>query len=143
MPEEPQKEIYSSPEEEIKALEQKLEAKKRELQEQGTAVEEKDVFREILKEHISKSRLSPSAPAGLPAVQPLPPHLKPQADDLQKKEEREAQVKQLVEIALTRNIQDAVKVAEQATPYLLDELHDHLVDDFYEKLLALRKLKAL
>jgi len=49
----------------------------------------------------------------------------------------------LVEVALTRTIHEAVKVAESATPYLLDELHDHLVDDYYEKLVALRKIKAL
>lgn len=144
MPEEQQKEIYSSPEEEIRALEQKLEAKKRELREQGAEIEEKDAFREILKEHIDKSRSSSKLPATqYPTQSTLPADLQKHARDLKKKEEREAQVKHLVEIALTRNIQDAVKVAEQATPYLLDELHDHLVDDFYDKLLALRKLKAL
>ncbi len=142
MPEEQQKEIYASPEEEIKALEQKLEDKKRELQEQGTEVKEKDTFREVLKEHIDKARVPTSARIIQPATQ-LPSNLQNQAAELKKKEEREAQVKHLIEIALTRNIQNAVKVAEQATPYLLDELHDHLVDDFYEKLLALRKLKAL
>ena len=144
MPEEQQKEIYSSPEEEIRSLEQKLDAKKRELQEQGALVEEKDAFREILKEHIDKSRSSSKLPAAQsPTQPPLPADLQKHARDLKKKEEREAQVKHLIELALTRNIRDAVKVAESATPWILDELHDHLVDDFYDKLLALRKLKAL
>lgn len=126
------------------ALEQKLDAKKRELREQGARVPEKDAFREILKEHIDKSRSSPQLPVGQsPTPPPLPADLQKPARDLKKKEEREAQVKQLIELALTRNIRDAVKIAESATPWILDELHDHLVDDFYSKLLALRKLKVL
>ena len=62
---------------------------------------------------------------------------------LKKLEELEKQVRELVAIALQRSIQHAVKAAERETPYLLDELHDHLVDDYYEKLVALRKIKNL
>ncbi len=123
----------------MQALEQKLADKKKELQERGEKIpEERDIFREILREHIQKSRIPiQTPPVSVPA---LPTHLQKPGEDLKKKEEREEQVKYLIELALTRTIQDAIKVAEAATPFLLDELHDHLADDYYEKLVALRKI---
>lgn len=138
-------EQFSSPEEEIKALEQKLEAKKKELQDQGTAREEKEVFREVLKEHVEQAR-PPSelaAPSAISPAKPLPSDLQKHADELKEKEKREEQVQKLIELALARGIGDAVKIAESATPWLLDELHDHLADDYYEKLVALRKIKPM
>ena len=137
-----------SPEEEIKNLEQQLEAKKRELAVAGApAKEEKEVFREVLKEHIETLR--PSAPpadtAILPA--PLPPIAAPAPQDVvaevKKDEANEATVRMLVEKAMTGTIEDAVKEAQKISPYMLDELHDHLVDDMYDKLVVLRKIKAL
>lgn len=140
MPQDTREEVYTSPEEEVQALEQKLADKKKELEERGEKIpEERDIFREILREHIQKSR-TPASPTPTPI--PLPAHLQKSGDDLKKKEELEEQVRHLVELALSRTIQDAVKVAESATPFLLDELHDHLADDFYEKLVALRKIKV-
>lgn len=140
MAQDSREEGYASPEEEIEALEQKLADKKKEFEERGEKVpEERDMFREILREHIQKSR-TPISPT--PTPPPLPAHLQKTGDDLRKKEEREEQVKHLIELALTRTIQDAVRVAESATPFLLDELHDHLADDYYEKLVALRKVKV-
>ncbi|MBI2640314.1 MAG: hypothetical protein HYW91_00290 [Candidatus Sungbacteria bacterium] len=149
MPQDSQKEKgAASAEEEILELERKLEEKKRELAESGAApVEEKEVFREVLREHVEEAR--PQAPGEGPAVlapsvtHVLADDLKKKADEVKKKELREEQVRELIEFALTRTINDAVKVAERATPWLLDELHDHLVDDYYEKLVQLRKLKQL
>ncbi len=149
MPQDSQKEKGSaSAEEEILELERKLEEKKRELAESGAAsAEEKEVFREVLREHVEEAR--PQAPAEAPSVSApsvthvLADDLKKKVDEVKKKELREEQVRELIEFALTRTIQDAVKVAERATPWLLDELHDHLADDYYEKLVQLRKLKAL
>lgn len=138
-----------SPEEEIRELERRLEEKKRLLTESGKEIpHEKEVFREVLKEHIES--VKPSAKDGEFGITPvagvapgLPTDLQSRADDLKKKEEREEHVRELIEIAMTHSIESAVKVAQEATPYLLDELHDHLVDDFYEKLVALRKIKEL
>ena len=139
------REQVSSPEDEIRVLEQKLAEKKKELEAKNQPVSpEKEIFREVLKEHIESVRPSASypAPSGV-APQPsvasgLSP--KPTDDDKKKKEEREEIIKQLIEVALSRNIETAVKIAENESPYLLDELHDHLVDDYYDKLVALRKL---
>ena len=137
-----------SPEEEIKKLEQQLEQKKRELTETGAAPkEEKEIFREVLKERIES--LKPSAPS-VPSVPyaPSPPTVTPAAPhdtaaDVKKKEEEEQAVRALVEKAMTGTIEDAVKEAQKISPYMLDELHDHLVDDFYAKLIALRKIKSM
>lgn len=149
MPQDSQKEKGSaSPEEEILELERRLEEKKRKLAEGGAPPkEEKEVLREVLREHVEEAR--PQAPGEAPSVSApsvthvLADDLKKKADEVKKKELREEQVRELIEFALTRTIQDAVKVAERATPWLLDELHDHLIDDYYEKLVQLRKLKRL
>jgi len=144
----PEKSI--SPEEEVRALELKLQEKKRELAEKGVEFpHEKEVLREVLKTHIEQSRTGQegaplaSVSTPTPSSQPLTPTQQQMADDLKKKEERKEQVQALIEYALTRTIEQAVKIAENATPWLLDELHDHLVDDYYEKLVALRKIKDI
>lgn len=133
--------------EEIQKLEQQLEEKKRALAEAGAAVpEEKEMFREVLKEHIETLRpaLPPTAPT--PQV-PLPPAPAPITHDteadVKKQEARQTVMRMLVEKALARTIEDAVTEAEKISPYMLDELHDHLVDDMYDKLVALRKVKQL
>lgn len=144
MVEDAQKE--TGPEEEIKELERKLEEKKREIAERGGAEpEEKEVFREVLRKHIEEARPArPGVSLPVPPAKPsLTDDLKKKADDIKKQEKREEQVKALIEIALTKTIAQAVKIAEEVSPYLLDELHDHLIDDYYDKLIALRKLKSL
>ncbi len=132
--------MSGSIEREIKELEQKLEAKKREAAEKGEeALPEKEVFREVVKEHIDTLRASPS-----PAF-PLPPK------DVQQKQppktgdhiaQSQEDIKALVDLALTKSIEDAVRIAEKESPYLLDALHDHLADEYYDKLIALRKIST-
>lgn len=51
-------------------------------------------------------------------------------------------VQNLVAQALSGSIADAVEKAYRENPYLLDALHDRLVDEYYDKLLALRKIDA-
>ena len=135
-----QQEKLSTSEEEIRELERKLEAKKQELAGQGAP--EKEVLREVIREKIQSVRpavpVSPVRGAYVPTQTPTV-----KADLQKKKEEREADIRALLEIAMTRGISNAVSYAEKESPYLLDELHDHLVDDYYEKLIALRKLKQL
>ncbi|MDP3710245.1 MAG: hypothetical protein Q8R29_00800 [bacterium] len=141
-----QSKIESSPEDEIKELERKLDEKKRQFAEkQVETTEEKEILREVLQKQVEEVRTSTEEPSGAaPAVTHiLTDDLKTQADEVKKKEKREEQIKHLVEIALTKSISEAVKVAQKSNPYLLDELHDHLVDDYYDKLIALRKIKKL
>lgn len=134
-----------SPEEEIKKLEQELEQKKHELAGFGaTAPEEKELFRAVLKEHIETLRpVAPSVPI-TPHLPPLPSTTATAQDtqaDIQKREIDEATVRLLIEKAMAGTIDDAVKEAQKISPYMVDELHDHLVDDMYDKLIALRKVK--
>ena len=136
-----------SPEEEIRQLELKLEEKKRELTERGVEFpQEKETLREVLREHIVESKTGSKGvpPATTPAVTlTLTDDQQKKADELKQKTDREEQVRVLIEYALTKSVQEAVKVAEAVTPWLIDELHDHLIDDYYDKLIALRKIKEL
>lgn len=148
MAEEQKQEQLAGQEEEIRLLEQKLEEKKKELREQKEQMpEEKDLFREILREHIARTRTSSSGQVTdqqqTAVSKPVSDQVKKNAEDLEKIKEWEKQVEHLVKLALQGSVSQAVRAAEQATPYLLDELHDHLVDDYYEKLVALRKIKNL
>lgn len=141
---EPRQELKLTPEEEIRELEQKLEEKKRALAAEGSpAAPEKEVFREVMRERIGA--LQPAPPAGGAAVSPIPPGgvspPPPQkaADDAAGREDK---LRLLVERALTRSIADAVDAAYGESPYILDALHDRLVDEYYDKLVALRKIDA-
>lgn len=130
---------FPTPEEEIKELERRLEEKKRALAESGAELpHEKEVFRDVLKEHISDTR-SVQGEVAVPVAQ-IPSSQKD--DDVKKmKDDLKEDVRVLVEIAMTKSIGEAIRVAQRAgSPYLLDELHDHLVDDYYDKLVALRKI---
>jgi len=139
-----------SPEEEIRELERRLEEKKRELAERGRAVpqqEEKKILREVLKQYIEQARQAPAeekpTAAPPPAAIPLMDELRKKAEELKRKEVREQQVAALIELAMTRGINTAVNIAKAATPWLLDELHDHLIDDYYDKLVALRRIPSI
>lgn len=135
-------------------MEEQLQRKKRELAEQGVPIPpEKDVFRDVLKEHIETLRpsvLSPSPTSSEPPEKvyppvPAPPAQAPQRPTVSIREEevREKTVRQLVEKALTGTIEDAVRLAEKESPYYVDALHDRLVDEYYEKLLHARKLEQI
>ena len=132
---------FQSAEEEIQELERRLEEKKRSLAESGEeAVPEKEAFREVLKEHIDTVRTTPSEKATLPASSSRAT----QSDDdvVRLKDDLKEDVRVLIEIAMTKSVEEAVRAAERAgNPYLLDELHDHLIDDYYDKLISLRKIR--
>lgn len=135
--------IELSPEQEIKELERRLEEKKRAYEGKEGGAEEREVFREVVGEHIEALRQSPQ---GLSSSSPAVTHWltddeKKKAEEIHKEKEREEQIRTLIEIALTKNIRNAIKIAESTTPYLLDELHDRLADEYYDKLVQLRKLK--
>ena len=134
-----------TPEEEIRALEAKLAEKKREHAAAGGALEgapheEKEIFREVMREHIAENRapvdethIAPARGVGAPLAAP----------DSAAAAVREQKLATLVEYAFTYTIEAAVSRAEKETPYLIDELHDRLADQYYEKLVQLRKLEAL
>ena len=145
MPNTSEKETRASPEAEIRELERKLAEKKQELAERGETIpHEKEVFREVLRKHIEEAKSAPAEeikalsgrPQGIPGIG----H---QTTSSLKQEERDEKLRKLTETALKSTISKAVRIALSQSPYLLDELHDHLVDDYYDKLIAMRKLKKL
>ena len=143
MAEETKKPEVISPEAEIKELERRLEQKKRELAEKEVVIPaEKEIFREVLREHVKETRISVPGDFKVPVASIPADDQKKKIDDTAQKEALAEHVKGLIEIALTKTIAEAVKAAEAQSPYLLDELHDHLVDDYYDKLIVLRKLKS-
>lgn len=120
---------------EIKWLEQRLEAKRHELGASTEAKPEKELVKDIIKEELAP----PQAP--LPPPAPLNPGA---AGDVEFEEEKEHSVivDDLVNDALTNGIAHALKMAEALkNPHLLDDFHDTLADKYYDKLLASRKLK--
>lgn len=130
-----------SPEDEIRILEQQLEAKKRALEERGEAApHEKELLREVLREHIEKERAG-SEEVKRPTITPPSTGAPATTQAAKKQDARQEEIHALVEFALTKSIKEAVKIAEGDSPYLLDELHDHLVDDYYDKMVALRKIE--
>ena len=140
----PEQESIQTLEEEIRALEEKLAARKIE------GKEEKEVFRDVLREHVEATKetaeqhasAEQASSGGVPSALAFDYVLraKQKADDLREKEHRE-QVEALVEIALTKGILAAVGVARYLdNPHLLDDFHDMLVDEYYEKLIQARKI---
>ena len=139
-----------SPEEEIKKLEQQLEAKKREFIEAGnTAPLEKEIFSEVLKERIEELRpstmpeTSTESSVSTPTVE-IPVYQESRQAEVKKAEAIEATVRVLVEKVTmgTGTIEDAIKEAQKISPYVVDELHGRLVEN-YDKLVALGKIKKL
>ena len=149
----PEQESIQTLEEEIRVLEEKLATRKvtEAAGEHASPREEKDVFRDVLREHVESAKeqgerrvpsklgdfadSSTSSPPFDYALQS-----KQKADDMREKEHHE-QVEALVEIALTKGILEAVHVARHLdNPHLLDDFHDMLVDEYYEKLVQARKI---
>lgn len=130
----PQGEIH----EEIKWLESQLEAKKKELQERGSEQKEE---REMVKEVLREASQPPSPPASAPKTGLSDEEVLRKADELREKE-HEHVIEELVKIAFSKNLLSALKVANSLrNPHLLDEFHDTLADNYYQKLLESRKLK--
>lgn len=128
----------TSPEEEIRQLEEKLAAKKKEIEERGETKHEKEVFRKVLKEHIEEIRLGPAdlTTGGKPAISDSAMRT---AQKIKNDEEKQ-QLEQLLQVALGESLLKAVHIAEALSPYMLDLLHDTLVDQYYEKLIAARRI---
>jgi hypothetical protein len=122
--------------EEIKALEAKLEAKKREMAASGTETPEKHLFKEVVREHSGREtpKVDITAAAQAAAKTGTIGASTTSPADEQKLDE-------LVMHAFTKGIASAVNEARKMNiPFLVDMLHDRLVDEYYEKLLEARKV---
>lgn len=137
---EPQK-IEKTPKvhEEIIELEKKLAEKKKELREkEGIEKHEKEIIKEIIREKIEQ----PETFGPKPSTAPLPQVVK-KAKEIEE-EPKERQIQLLVDLAFEKGVSHAIDVARSLnSPYLLDEFHDTLVDELYNKLVEQGKLEKI
>ena len=96
--------------------------------------QEKEILKEAVLERIKTS-------------QPLPPiqqqAIQQKAQDI-KAEPKERQIELLIQLAFGKSVIEAVEVAKKLdNPYLLDEFHDALVDELYNKLIEQGKLAQI
>jgi hypothetical protein len=122
---------------EIKELEARLEAKKREMAASGAETPERHIFKSVVREHTGHEKSIPSAGTNTPTAQSISPQTTPlsPAD--------EQIIDNLVTHAFTKGINAAVNEARKMNvPFLVDMLHDRLADEYYQKLLEARKLNT-
>lgn len=126
---------------EIQELSRLLEEKKKVFAERGETKEHKEIFQEVFSEKY-KEALSPPGANVASGAQASSPHARP-SDDPQHKLLHDQQLQSLVDFALTRGLVNAVGRASRETPWLLDALHDRLADEYYQKLVQAKEIKAI
>ena len=109
--------------------------KKPEFREQELSPEkEKEILKEAISEHVQKTQISPGPQPKIVAQKTQQIKIQP----------KERQVQLLVNLAFDKGLSHAIEVAKRLeNPYLLDEFHDTLVDELYNKLVQEGKLKQL
>ena len=130
-------------EQEISAIEQKLAEKKAELNKEELHAAVKEQIQEKAPEYqpstpsasVTDGSQNQALPATPPPTANVPAYL---SDELKNK------VQELVNIAFTQSIADAVKAATKLNnPALIDAFHDILVDQLYNTLVERGKLKKM
>ena len=121
---------------EIADLEAKLAAKKQELMNSGVESPEKAVFKQVVREHVAPGeQSSASIPTASPTTASTPARTTTPAE--------EQQINLLIAHAFTKGLAAAVAEAKKTgDAFFVDQLHDRLADEYYQKLLAARKIKA-
>ena len=99
-----------------------------------TPEKEKEILKEAVSERITNAQ----------TFQPTQQQAAVQNAKQISSQPKEKQVYLLTELAFDKGIPHAIEVARRLdNPYLLDEFHDALVDELYNKLVETGKLKAL
>ena len=122
---------------EIKIFEERLSKKER----SATPEENKDVVKKIVEERMKEGVNFSQSTASRPTTQQQTDDVSPRIPSGKVSVQnliglpRKEQLNLLVGIALSESISLAASLASQLdNPYLIDELHDVLVDNFYEEL---------
>lgn len=124
MPESVEKNSSQQISSEIELLEQRLAEKRMEIEKQNIQKPEKEIISEIIKERSGELYIPTSVSAPMPS------------GDLQN------QLQILVDIAFNQSIPVAVRLSKKSgNAYLIDAIHDALVDKFYEELVRRGKIK--
>lgn len=130
-------------EKEIQVLETRLAEKKAEFNQSDTG---KEALRLVVRERMTErfepkiSKAPVSQTKNDQKITPIIPSGKVSVGKL-KLTPKQEQLQVLVGVALAQSIPEAVDLAEKLeSPYLMDELHDVLVDKFYEVLIKRGKI---
>ncbi|MFY9462036.1 MAG: hypothetical protein WAP51_02445, partial [Candidatus Sungiibacteriota bacterium] len=96
-----------------------------------------EVFREAFKEKYSgEFKVAPLQPLPPP---PRLPSAKPQ--DSAARSAREEEIQTLIRVSFEKGVRAAADIAKRENPWLLDELHDRLIDEYYQKLVQARQVE--
>jgi len=120
---------------EVEKLRQEIAEMRKQLAEKKIEMKQ-EVPVEMVREGKSGSDEMEGMTASVPPVvaQPMPPTAVPTDID--------NQVKSLCDLAFQKGVEVAIKAAQELNnPYVLDEFHDVLVDELYEKLLGEKKIE--
>lgn len=122
---------------EIAELEAKLAAKKQELMKAGVESPEQAVFKQVVREHVTPSeQATPMAPASA-----APTNTNQTARTITAEETQKLNV--FIAHAFTKGLSSALAEAKKTgDAFFVDMLHDRLADEYYQKLLAARKINA-
>lgn len=123
---------------EISCLEQRLQERKRVLSSlEGPLISDKEIFKEIIEERMEKEikGFPPSLEVGAKKINIPSPIISDKKTKIEEEEEKKL-LQELIIIALEKSIPQAVKEARKTgNAYLIDRLHDELVDKLYEEIL--------
>jgi hypothetical protein len=107
---------------------------KRRIEKEPSPEKQKEIIKQAVSKRIQK-------------VQPVPPVQQKvivQKAQQIKTQPKEKQIQLLTELAFEKGIPHALEVVRRLdNPYLLDEFHDALVDELYNKLIEEGKLKQI
>jgi len=138
-------------EQEIADIEQRLAEKKAELAKPAMPdgrQELNEVVKEKIQEKVPEYQPSPIQPASgsnsSTAIDPLVATTPTADSPSYLSEELQVKIQELVDLAFTKSIEDAVRAASKLNnPALIDAFHDILVDQLYNTLIERGKLKKL
>ena len=122
--------------EEIKELERLLEEKKRSLGAES-GLDDKEVLRQVFQE-----KYGDHVGGG---VQPQPQaesnaQVKPVSPMSLNSNKDEDELADLIQLAINQGVAKAIKRARESSPWLMDALHDRLVDEYYQKIIEAQHL---
>ena len=126
-------------EQDIKELEQRLKA----LREQKEQKEPRQVVKDYLVEKTRPKAMPPAAPSLFLKTKPAKtePELEEEEKDLPNymknyDEKTKSTVKRLIQTAWQKGVESAISQSRQHGPFIVDALHDALVDKLYNQLKA-------
>jgi len=119
-------------EQEIKDLQEKLDAKKKEVIDSDNETPDEEIFKSVIREHASDTE----------APQPTLPTTRSDDDRELTKDEKQ-KINELIAHSFIRGVKSAVKEARKTKDaFFIDYLHDKLATEYYKRLVLNKKVKS-